>query len=114
MSFDDNLRLALDPSEQLPRELHLGEWVYSWTRGKLKRRGEQPGFRQLTEDELRQIMRRLQAAPPDHVVFLNLWGHTFGDDNDMMMAHIAALRALRVLILWSTNYESHFLSKFLL
>ena len=103
MPFEDDLQLALDPtgSEQLPRELHLGQVAYSWTNGKLKwEGGGTPGFRKLRAEELRQLMRRLQAAPQHHVILLNLGGHDI--DGDMMRElaeAIAALKALQVLIL---------------
>ena len=102
MSFEDNLQLALDPagtaSEQLPRELHLGQ--YAWKNGKIDRNDETPGFRKLRADELRQLMRRLQAAPQHHVILLNLMGHDMGEDMMWELAEpIAALKALQVLIL---------------
>ncbi len=103
MSFEDNLQLALDPaaSEQLPRELHLGK--YAWKNGKIDWKDKTPGFRKLRADELRQLMRRLQAAPQHHVILLNLMGHDI--DGDMMRElaePIAALKALQVLILYRT------------
>jgi hypothetical protein len=100
MSFEDNLRHALDPAEQLPRQLQLGKQAYSWMSGKWEYKGEQAGFRQLTEDELRRLMHRLQAAPQDLVIFLNLSSHKM-DEAMMreMVAHIAALKALQVLLL---------------
>jgi hypothetical protein len=100
MSFEENLQLALDPtaSEQLPRELHLGE--YAWKNGKMEWKHRTPGFRKLRADELRQLMRRLQAAPQHHVILLNLGGHDIGDDMMRELAEpIAALKALQVLIL---------------
>ncbi len=104
MSFDDNLRLALDTSEQLPPQLDLGEDAYSWKNKKLESQGEQPDFRQLIGDELRQLMRRLQAAPQDRVTFLNLGGHHMGKSIlREMAAPIAALKALQVLIFDSTH-----------
>ena len=104
MSFEENLQLALDPtaSEQLPRELHLGK--YAWKNGKIDQKDETPGFRQLRADELRQLMRRLQAAPQNHVILLNLGGHDI--DGEMMRElaePIAALKALQVLILESKS-----------
>ena len=102
MSFERDLQLALDPaaSEHLPRQLHLGERTYSWTNGKLKYEGETPGFRQLSAEELRRLMRRLQAAPQHHVILLNLIGHAMGEDMMRELAEpIAALKALQVLIL---------------
>ena len=102
MPFEDDLQLALDPtgSEQLPRELHLGRWASSWTNGKVKRKSDTPGFRKLRAEELRQLMRRLQAAPQHHVILLNLGGHDIDDDMMRELAEaIAALKALQVLIL---------------
>ena len=100
MPFEDDLQLALDPTKQLPRELHLGREAYSWTNGKLEWEDYTPGFRKLRAEELRQLMRRLQAAPQHHVILLNLEGHDI--DGDMMRElaePIAALKALQVLIL---------------
>ena len=103
MSFQDNLRRSLDYSEQLPRQLHLGKYAYSWTSGKLELKGEQAGFRELSEDELRQLMRRLQAAPQHLVIFLNLGYHRMVEEKIREMAStIAALKALQVLILEGT------------
>jgi hypothetical protein len=103
MSFEDNLRRALDPTQQLPLELHLGKQVYSWTSGKLENKGEQAGFRRLTEDELRQLIRRLQAAPQHLVILLNLGCHKMGQGIiPEMVSAIAALKALQVLILECT------------
>ena len=103
MSFQDNLRRSLDHSEQLPRQLHLGKYAYSWTSGKLEVKGEQAGFRELSEDELRQLMRRLQAAPQHLVIFLNLGYHRMVEEKFREMAStIAALKALQVLILECT------------
>ena len=104
MSFEENLQLALDPtaSEQLPRELHLGQ--YAWTNGKLDWEQRTPGFRKLRADELRQLMRRLQAAPQHHVILLNLMGHEMGGDMMRELAEpIVALKALQVLILSSKS-----------
>ena len=102
MPFEDDLQLALDAtaSEHLPRQLNLGAYAYSWTNGKLKQEGATPGFRKLRAEELRQLMRRLQAAPQHHVIWLNLYGHDIGDDMMRELAEpIAALKALQVLIL---------------
>ncbi len=107
MSFNNNLRLALDCSGQLTPELHLGEWAYSWTNRKLEWKGDQPGFRKLTADELRQLMRRLRAAP-NRVVFLNLGGQKMGSDvMQEMAAAIATLKNLQVLILHG-NWHLYF------
>ncbi len=107
MSFEDDLQLALAPTanEQLPRELHLGQ--YAWTNGKSywKHRTVTPGFRRLRGVELQQLMRRLQAAPQHHVILLNLMGHYMGGDMMRELAEpIAALKALQVLILSRKSY----------
>ncbi len=102
MSFEDNLQLALDPaaSEQLPRELHLGQYAWKFKNGKIDWKDETPGFRKLRAEELRQLMRRLQAAPQHHVILLNLMGHDICEDMMRELAEpIAALKALQVLIL---------------
>ncbi len=102
MPFERDLQLALDPaaSEHLPRELHLGREAYSWTNGKLKNEGSTPGFRQLSAEELRWLMRRLQAAPQHHVILLDLAGHDMRGGMMRELAEpIAALKALQVLIL---------------
>ena len=114
MPFEDDLQLALDPtgSEQLPRELHLGKYANSWTNGELKYEGLTPGFRKLRAEELRQLMRRLQAAPQHHVILLNLGGHDI--DGDMMRElaeAIAALKALQVLILVGKVPPPHLLPR---
>jgi hypothetical protein len=112
MSFEDDLQLALAPtaSEQLPRELQLGQ--YAWTNGKLELENETPGFRVLRADELRQLMRRLQAAPQHHVILLNLMGHFMGGDMMLELAEpIAALKALQVLILCSKSSPPHLLPR---
>ncbi len=101
MSFDAHLRLLLDPSEQLPRQLQLGKHAIRWTNGKLESTVEQPGFRQLTSDELRQLISRLNAAPHDHVIVLNLAGNENAVDLMRELAPVAALKALQVLILGS-------------
>ena len=104
MPFEDDLQLALDPTKQLPRELHLGRAAYSWTNGELAFKGFTPGFRKLRAEELRQLMRRLQAAPQHHVILLNLMGHYIDDDMMRELAEpIAALKALQVLILDSKS-----------
>ena len=105
MSFEDDLQLVLAPaaSEQLPRELHLGE--YAWTNGKSDWEHRTPGFRKLRADELRQLARRLHAAPQHRVVFLNLRSHGMGSDVMQEMAPaIAALDALQVLMLGGNYY----------
>jgi hypothetical protein len=102
--FNDVLRRAIDPDQQLPSQLHLGKYVYSWENGKRKYEYDRAGFRRLTPDELRQLMRRLQAVPQSHVIFLNLGGQRIGADMMREMAAIIKeLKALQVLILEGTS-----------
>ena len=112
MPFEDDLQLALDPTKQLPRELHLGYCACSWTNGKLEYEGLTRGVRQLGAEELRQLMRRLQAAPQHHVILLHLGDHDMGGDMMRELAEaIAALKALQVLILDCKVPPSHLLSR---
>jgi hypothetical protein len=99
MSFDAHLRLLLDPSEQLPRQLQLGKYAITWTNGEVELKGEQTGVRQLTSDELRQLISRLNAAPHDHVIVLNLAYNENAVDLMRELAPVAALKAVQVLIL---------------
>ena len=103
MSFHQNLRLALTPSDELPHEIHLGKFLRSWENGKLLDKGILQDFRTLTEDELRKLNSRLQAASKDHVILLNLWCHVMGDVflRDLATC-FAELNGLQVLILDST------------
>ncbi len=99
MSFTQKLQLLLDTASTLPLHVDLGEFSCSWENGKFKRaESEQPGFRNMTRDELLQLMRRLHAAP--HAVLLNLCVHGF-DAAVMqeMAAPMTALSKLQVLVL---------------
>jgi hypothetical protein len=102
MSFTQHLQLLLDPASTLPLHLDLGECSCSWENGKFKVTDKkQPGFRELTRDELMQLMRRLHAAP--HAVLLNLYGHDFGEDvMEEMAALMAPLSNLQALVLTCT------------
>ncbi len=106
--FDANLSRALDSNEQLPRELHLGEYYCTWHNGKYEWDGyDYDGFRKLTKGELRQLMHRLPKAPRNSVIVLDLQGQHMGDDMMReMAAHIAALKVLQVLRLGCT-YPPH-------
>ena len=97
MSFAQHLQLVLDPAFPLPLHIDLGKYSCSWENGKLQF-GDQQGFRQLTRDELMQLMRRLQANP--HVILLNLMSQGI-DVATMqeMAAPIAALSELQALVL---------------
>ncbi len=97
MSFTQHLQLLLDPASTLPLHLDLGKYSCSWENGKFKDTDkQQPGFRELTRDELMQLMRRLHAAP--HAVLLNLHGHNFGNgvmqEMDVPIATLSKLQAL--------------------
>ena len=107
MSFDDLLDVALDSSQQLPSQLRLGRYVCSWENGKYTfttfTAKERPGFRKLTQAELRQLALRLQAAPHRHVILLDLYGHKMGCEMmQEMAAPLAALKGLQVLNLNGT------------
>ena len=98
MSFAEHLQLVLDPALPLPLHIDLGQWSCSWENGKLQLGDEQQGFRELTRDELMQLMRRLQTNP--HVILLNLRGQDIdGATMQEMAAPIAALSELQVLVL---------------
>jgi hypothetical protein len=108
MSFVQHLERVLDPALPLPLHIDLGCCSCSWKNGKIlfgNRRQE--GFRQLTRDELLQLMRRLQANP--HVILLNIYNQVFGDTvMEELAAPIAALSQLQVLVLTCTRSFSTF------
>ncbi len=102
MSFAQHLQLVLDPALPLPLHIDLGKYSCSWENGKfqlLELHVEQEGFRELTRDELMQLMRRLQASP--HVILLNLWGQRIdGATMQEIAASIAVLSELQALVLY--------------
>ncbi len=99
MSFTQKLQLLLDTAFTLPLHVDLGDHSCSWENGMFKLSDKQAGFRKLTRDELLQLMRRLHAAPD--AVLLNLDGHGFGADRDVMQEMMTALSKLQVLVLSS-------------
>ncbi len=100
--YVQHLQLVLDPALPLPLHIDLGEYSRSWANGKLKLGQFQEGFRELSRDELMQLMRRLQASP--HVILLNLSNHACGADTMReMAAPIAALSELQALVLTGTS-----------
>jgi hypothetical protein len=103
MSFRQKLQLVLDTASTLPLHVDLGQHSCSWENGKLEMaESRQPGFRELTRDELLQLMRRLHAAP--HAVLLNLDGHRCGAAvMQKMAAPMAALSKLQVLVMSSES-----------
>jgi Ran GTPase-activating protein (RanGAP) involved in mRNA processing and transport len=90
----------MDPDQELSGQVHLGKYIYSRQGGKLTYLGYRPGFRQLTRNELKQLMRRLHAAPKGCVTFLDLSCHEMGADMMRKIAvPIAELEGLLALIL---------------
>jgi hypothetical protein len=109
-SFEETVRRVLSPSEALPHQLHLGGDEWSYSDGILEYEGQQ-GCRFLQQDELQQLMRRLQAEP-QRVTVLNLSCQLplcFGmpcEKKPMseMIQTIAALESLQVLNLKGTRF----------
>jgi hypothetical protein len=102
-SFESSVLCAMDPNQMLSSQVHLGKYIYSRGSGNLNYLGNRPGFRPLTRDELKQLMRRLQAAPESCIKFLDLCGHEMGADMIREIAPpIAELEGLVVLILSCT------------
>ena len=99
MSFAQHLQLVLDHALPLPLHIDLGQYSCSWENGKLKVNfNQREGFRELSRDELMQLMRRLQASP--HVILLNLTHQGIdGATMQEMAAPIAALSELQALVL---------------
>lgn len=92
--LDDQMRRILDPREQLPRELNLvacGMQMHGIVASS-----------KLTGDELRELMRRLQSAPQNHIIRLSLRGLLDGESMMREMAPIAAFEALQFIDLSST------------
>jgi hypothetical protein len=103
MPFGQHLQLVLDPARPLPLHIDLGYYSCSWDNREFElqsgRGREQQGFRQLTRDELMQLMRRLQANP--HVILLNLMHQGIhGAAMQEISASISALSELQVLVLY--------------
>jgi hypothetical protein len=99
MTFEKLLNLLLNhPSAPLPPLMELGIVGCRWLDGKFGfKKKAQKGFRKMTPDELKQVMRRLQAAP--HVIILlNLEAQCMGCKMIQEIAgHITALSNLQVL-----------------
>ena len=74
MDFEDELRLVLSPGEQLPRHINLGKWNYQLVGGELKQNSTSR-FRELTEHEFHELLHKLQDAPQQHVIGLNIGGN---------------------------------------
>ena len=95
-TFEDALRLVLSPAEQFSSHVNLGKYKNTdgsefWPR---------LCFRKLLEHELRQLAQRLQTAPQQHVVVLNLSGHDIGPSGYLVLSqalpHLSALQVLNL------------------
>ncbi len=71
LEFEVTLRLVLSPGEQLPRHINLGVRNYQLVGGKLQQKINET-FRRLTEQEFHQLLHKLQDAPQQHVIGLNI------------------------------------------
>ena len=74
MNFAEELRLVLSPGGQLPRHINLCKWNYQLVGGKLQHK-ENKTFRKLTEQEFHQLLHKLQDAPQQHAIGLNIGGN---------------------------------------
>jgi len=100
MDFEDNLRFVLSPAEQLPTHIHLGEFDYKFMKG-IRERKESKTFRKLTENELGQLLRRLQDTPQQqHVIGFNIRGKKIGPSGcsalSQALPHLSALQELNL------------------
>ena len=103
MDFEDNLRLVLSPAEQLPTHINLGEvqYNYQFVNGKRVRKAKITSrFRELTENELNQLLRKLQDTPHHHVIEFNILNCRIGPDGCSALAqalpHLSALLQLNL------------------
>ena len=101
MDFEDSLRLALSPAEQLPPHINLGEYNYPFVDGKKEQKPTKAlRFRRLTEHELNQLLRRLQDAPQQHVIGFNICGNEIGPSGcsalSQALPHLSALQELNL------------------
>jgi hypothetical protein len=102
MDFEDNLRFVLSTAEQLPTHIHLSEFDYKFMEGKRERKESKTlRFRKLTENELGQLLRRLQDTPQQqHVIGFNIWGNKIGPYGCSALSqaqpHLSALQELNL------------------
>jgi hypothetical protein len=66
-----------------------------------KKKNEILRFRKLTENELDQLLRRLQDTPQkQHVIGFNIWGHSIGSSGcsalSKALPHLSALQRLNL------------------
>ena len=101
MDFEDNLRLVLSPAEQLPTHINLGElqYNYQFVNGKRVRQAKKTSrFRNLTENELHQLLRRLRDTPHHHVIEFNIYNCRIGPSGCSALAqalpHLSALQQM--------------------
>ena len=100
MDFEDNLRLVLSPAEQLPPHIHLGQYYYQFVNGKRVRQAKKASrFRELTENELNQLLRKLQDTS-HHVIEFNILNCRIGPSGCSALAqalpHLSALQQLNL------------------
>ncbi len=103
MDFKDNLRLVLSPAEQLPTHINLGEvqYNYQFVNGKRVRKAKIASrFRELTKNELNQLLRKLQDTPHHHVIAFNIYKCRIGPSGCSALAqalpHLSALQELNL------------------
>ena len=102
MDFEDNLRFVLSTAEQLPTHIHLSEFDYKFMEGKRERKESKTlRFRKLTENELGQLLRRLQDTPrQQHVIGFNIRGNKIGPSGcsalSQALPHLSALQELNL------------------
>ena len=103
MDFEDNLRLVLSPAEQLPTHINLGEvqYNYQFVNGERVRQATKTSrFRKLTENELNQLLRKLQDTPHHHVIEFNIYNCCIGPSGCSALAqalpHLSALQQLNL------------------
>ena len=102
MDFEDNLRLVLSPAEQLPTHINLGEFQYNYqfVNGKrVKQTKKTSRFRKLMENELNQLLRKLQDTS-HHVIEFNILNCRIGPSGCSALAqalpHLSALQQLNL------------------
>ena len=90
-----DLPKLLHPTSPLPTHIDLGKRSCSWQGGVFDYDWgqEQYGFRELTREEVAQLMRKLQAAP--HLLLLNL--KTNPSVGGQLLVCLTALTNLQVL-----------------
>ncbi len=98
MLFSEQVERLLDESTEFPSHVNLGRISSAFVNGQFVWKGSHAGFKVLTRDQQRQLMRRLQTN--SHVVFFNIYGNYIDADTMRdLIEHIAALKGLQCLVL---------------